>query len=1410
MSGAARTWQAVAVLALALLLLAAAAPRALAQTRGSPPAWDWGPLLELRRQLRQEEALAQLSPEQKQALDPALLATLALEASLIQKLGPAEERRHLQPEQAVRRLSSLELLADEELVLAELCYFLGFVAAAEDSIGRARDKDPQFKARTDEILSRYRGEILPQGGYYRYRGRFLPMVERDRDQALDDALEGLQAARLEKLDWRFVPSRTEGNREAFAAAYGDKGPDFLRQAARLLREQLAEITREVRGWIPSYANFPLREGLLRSLADIARVRKEALDLIARYEKADQPLVDDYRRKLEGLSADHDRLVARELKALRSFPVAEGHSLWQRCAMREAVLASIDQYLELCFHPDLEPATIEPKSGADTTPRHLLPGREQSGLEDVLWLTLNFAAGRTLDVLQRSQELLLQENALTPWERWLAHELRCDALGRYNAQVATSLDQEERAFSAILTGYRKMLGLAPLEIEERCVVSARKHSQEMIDLGYFGHISPVPRNRTPTDRARLEGYGGGVGENCLASSGPVDARGAFEGWYHSPGHHRLLVSGGPQMGVGAASEHRMWTLVVGGTDASWRLLHKDLTPERRTLLAALTLRARDQARSSSFSEELKAALSAELPEILPFIAREAFEAVQSPSAMIQVRAPALLDFLISAEVRVEWRPLQVAAVAAAIDFLDHAEASQVRAAVMEMIRPLVAGDHRAGDHGAGDQLGGDQGYDPAASRKARQPAVLAIRRTWEDTAQWRYRCTGPVALPSPGVPPGRVGDGPSLRSPLKVLTPKERLRLATRRGGGPHTEQAIERGLEWLAKVQNEDGAWRARSFATRLPAQNIAVGQLGTGTAEWEIAMTGLALLAFVNAGNTTHQGDHAETVERGARFLMSHVVDYGMFETTAGHYMYSHAIATQALCELYAYTADPYIGLLAQLGVDYLIHAQDPMTGGWRYQAKEAGDMSVTGWVILALNSARKAQLDLAGIRDALRFIDDRTYPAYYQVGYTSTQDGGTPRLGAVGSLARLFLTADKKDLRVLFNAQRFLKNLPKRGQEDFYYWYYATLVMFQLEGEYWKAWNEALFPVLLSNQVSDQASPLYGSFAPVGPYSEHGGRLYQTALGLLMMMTYYRYDRELTPAVGPWTGNLMKEIEPYLTTLETSADPVLRDVAERKMLDRFGSSLVPHLVQELQKSGKKREYRETLASLLSRCASPQDESLILALLSAEGEATVKKLLVQALENACTTKSVAVLLSYLNDGDHLVRGTCAEALGRIGDRSASVALSERLAIEGDGWCRAKIEEALRRLVHREALAALLDDALAPTDARLRIEAGLRMLENTGLARRLVELKAREPRVYERIKAAVREHGEMGAIPLALAGLESADLETRTESIKVLRMLTQQDRGFNPEAPEEERKRAVESWRTWWQSEIADLTRPVR
>jgi hypothetical protein len=85
-------------------------------------------------------------------------------------------------------------------------------------------------------------------------------------------------------------------------------------------------------------------------------------------------------------------------------------------------------------------------------------------------------------------------------------------------------------------------------------------------------------------------------------------------------------------------------------------------------------------------------------------------------------------------------------------------------------------------------------------------------------------------------------------------------------------------------------------------------------------------------------------------------------------------------------------------------------------------------------------------------------------------------------------------------------MQNLPQWNDEaNTYYWYYATLALFQHQGESWRQWNEAITQTLLDHQRTDGAAA--GSWDPADNWSRIGGRIYQTALCTLCLEVYYRY---------------------------------------------------------------------------------------------------------------------------------------------------------------------------------------------------------------------------------------------------------------------------------------------------------------
>ena len=73
---------------------------------------------------------------------------------------------------------------------------------------------------------------------------------------------------------------------------------------------------------------------------------------------------------------------------------------------------------------------------------------------------------------------------------------------------------------------------------------------------------------------------------------------------------------------------------------------------------------------------------------------------------------------------------------------------------------------------------------------------------------------------------------------------------------------------------------------------------------------------------------------------------------------MYSHGLAAITLCEAYAMTHDRKLMGPAQLSLNHIVYAQDPIGGGWRYAPRQPGDTSVVGWQLMALKSGHMAYL--------------------------------------------------------------------------------------------------------------------------------------------------------------------------------------------------------------------------------------------------------------------------------------------------------------------------------------------------------------------------------------------------------------------------------------------------------------------
>lgn len=338
-------------------------------------------------------------------------------------------------------------------------------------------------------------------------------------------------------------------------------------------------------------------------------------------------------------------------------------------------------------------------------------------------------------------------------------------------------------------------------------------------------------------------------------------------------------------------------------------------------------------------------------------------------------------------------------------------------------------------------------------------------------------------------------------PFVQRQPEYRAEMVQKMGGSEATENAVALALKWLAAHQDNDGKWAAKKF-------DDGCGQCkGEGKFDNDIATTALSIMCFL-AANHTHKNDgpYRENVERALNWLIAQQKDKGDLRGTET--MYSHAIGAIALSEAFGMTRDEKLFYPAKTATEFIIAAQNRRTGGWRYDPGQSGDTSVLGWQIMALVSAKRAGVvvpervfELAGRWLNSVSTSDRRGLYAYQPGKSYT-----PSMTAEGMFVQQLLGVIPAHPRMQESAKFILQNPPRwKNDAATYYWYYATLAMFQHQGREWREWNAAITEQLLASQRTDGAAA--GSWDPVDNWSKIGGRVYQTALCTLCLEVYYRY---------------------------------------------------------------------------------------------------------------------------------------------------------------------------------------------------------------------------------------------------------------------------------------------------------------
>jgi hypothetical protein len=482
----------------------------------------------------------------------------------------------------------------------------------------------------------------------------------------------------------------------------------------------------------------------------------------------------------------------------------------------------------------------------------------------------------------------------------------------------------------------------------------------------------------------------------------------------------------------------------------------------------------------------------------------------------------------------------------------------------------------GDDPESEAQENDEGAAPGEQTPQFEPAAASVSDIMREIEQ----PVGPPPERTPTEKPGKPVESRPLSDRLAAsanasaanATPDSSARLAAsgaagsrgqgrradglrKHGGGADTEDAVTMGLRWLASVQDHDGRWDSDGYMVHYVGNATHNDRMaeGIGMGRNDIGITGLCMLAFTGAGHSDVEGTHSGAARRARQWLLSRqrVEDggFGLAGDPLRNTFYEHSIATLALADLYLLTADESLRAPIQRAAHYLCKCQGE-AGGWDYPQFYPGDanwrpptrndLSISGWAVLALIAAREGGLAVPreNLDRAVRLLREQTRPdgeaVYATEGIRAFHRGAS--MMAVSNLCRRLLGEPGNSETQRLQHQRIADQPPdwKAANQligsNMYYWYYGSLALLigrdQPGGEdRWRQWNIALKKTLLPNQV--QTGPRRGSFDPDGDYWAHngGGRLYSTALCVLTLEIYYRYEpdflraraAELTPL---WSG--------------------------------------------------------------------------------------------------------------------------------------------------------------------------------------------------------------------------------------------------------------------------------------------------
>ncbi len=316
---------------------------------------------------------------------------------------------------------------------------------------------------------------------------------------------------------------------------------------------------------------------------------------------------------------------------------------------------------------------------------------------------------------------------------------------------------------------------------------------------------------------------------------------------------------------------------------------------------------------------------------------------------------------------------------------------------------------------------------------------------------------------------------------------------------PQSEQALERGLEWLARNQGADGNWGSN-----------------------DLGLVSMGVLAFLAAGHTPGRGKYGKAVDRALDYVLRNAKPSGLLNISGQRRdMYNHGLATFVLGQAHGMTSDPRISPVLERALKLIANTQCD-DGGWDYVARRQSrghDLSLAVMQAKALRSAMDSGFE---VPPEVVELAIKSVRGYYRARGAAGSEAKMKRLpgqftysGGSGTLAMAaagvvcmqeFGQYDDwriaKNMEIITAAVKRIRPRKKTGQLplDAYTLYYVGQALYQVGGKHWRGAYPSLRDAVTESQKN-------GMWRDIGHVKGRPGELYGTSVACFILAIPNRY---------------------------------------------------------------------------------------------------------------------------------------------------------------------------------------------------------------------------------------------------------------------------------------------------------------